>query len=107
MNTYLVDLRQIRDFRSMQHPQRQANHLQVLATSCGRNVSWLCPDIEYDAALKPWNQKVCAFVDDCVFYSGQTVEDDCSCATSDIVDGLLDCECCDGAGDGEPVESAE
>lgn len=50
---------------------------------------------------------MCAFIYDGIFHSGETVEDDCSCATFDIVNGLLDSEEGDGAGDGESVEAAE
>jgi len=50
---------------------------------------------------------MCAFIDDGLFDSGETIKDDCSCATLDIVDGLLDGEEGDGARDGESVKATE
>lgn len=89
----------------MQHPQGQADHLQILATRRGGDVSWLGPYVENDAPLQPWDEEVCAFVDDFILDSRQPVEDDGSCATTNIVDGLL-CECeGDTAGDGPLVET--
>lgn len=50
---------------------------------------------------------MCAFVDDFFFHSGQPVEDDGSCATLDIVEGLLEGEGADSCWNGEPVETLE
>jgi len=50
---------------------------------------------------------MCAFIDDGLFHSGETVENDCSCATLDIVDGLLDGEEGDGARYGESVKATK
>ena len=48
---YLVDLWQPLDFRTMQHPQGQGDHLQVFATGCGADVSGLRPHIVDDRFL--------------------------------------------------------
>jgi len=69
----------------MQHSQRQADHLQVLATGGGADVSRLGSDIVYDGSLQPRNEKMCAFVHDGLLDSGQTVEDYCASAAFDIV----------------------
>jgi len=50
---------------------------------------------------------MCAFVNDFIFYTGKPVEDDGSCATFDIVEGLLEGECADSCWNGEPVETLE
>jgi len=38
---------------------------------------------------------MCAFVDDVFFHTGEPVEDNGSCATLDIVEGLLEGKCAD------------
>ncbi len=46
--TYLVDLWQHLDLGSMQHPQRQADHLQILAPGRRADIPGLSPDIVDD-----------------------------------------------------------
>ena len=48
----------------MQHPQRQADHLQILAASRGRDVPGFGADVVDDGFLQPRDQEVCAFIDD-------------------------------------------
>lgn len=69
----------------MKHPQSKADHLQVLAAGSGTDIPRLGSDIIDDAFLKPRNEKMCAFVDDLLFHSRQTIEDDRPRTTFDIV----------------------
>ena len=81
----------------MQHPQRQADHLQILAPRRGRDVPGFGADVVDDGFLQPRDEEVRAFVDDGLFDSGQTVEYDGARAAFDVVHGGLD----EGAGDGD------
>jgi hypothetical protein len=83
--SYLVDLWKLGDLGSMQHSQCQANHLQILASGCRRNVSWLCSDIVDNALLQPWDQEMGSFADDLFLYSGNPIEDDGTRATLHVV----------------------
>lgn len=77
----------------MEYPQRQADHLQILASRRGGDHPWLGADVEDDCAVQPWNEKVRTLVNDCVLDSGQTVEDDRPRATLDVVErGLGRCK---------------
>lgn len=49
--TYLIDLWQHLHIRSVQYPQCQADHLQILTSSRRRDVAWLRPDVVNDASL--------------------------------------------------------
>lgn len=71
----------------MENPQCQANHLHVLGSGGGADVSGPGPDIVDDALLQPWDQEVGAFVHDLVLDTGHTVEDDGAGAAFDIVYG--------------------
>ncbi len=62
--SYLVYLGQIWDLGSMQHPQRQADHLQILAAGRGGDVPGFGADIVDDGLLQPGDEEMCAFVDD-------------------------------------------
>lgn len=64
--TYLIYFGQHADLWSMQHPQRQANHLQILGASSGGDIPWLRPNIEGDGLLQPWDQEVSSFVLDLI-----------------------------------------
>ena len=87
--SYLIDCRQSRHLGSMQDPQRQTDHLQILATSCRTNVSRLGAHVVDDSFLHPRNEEMCAFIDHAVLDTRQTIEDDCSVSASDIVHGCL------------------
>ena len=91
----------------MQHPQRQAHHLQVLAPRRGADVARFRADIEGDGFLQPWDEEVCAFVDDLVVDSSQTVEDDYAGAAFDVVEGGAGEGEGEGGGDGPAVDLAE
>lgn len=88
----------------MQDSQCQAHHLQVLATGRRANVSGLGPHIKRDCLLEPWHQEVCSLVHHLVRYTLQTIEDDCSSATLNIVDGCAGEREGDGGGDGVAVD---
>jgi len=85
LKTYLVDLGQSLDLRSVQHSEGQADHLQVLGSSSGRDVSRLRADIVDDGLLQPGYQKVGSFVDNLLLDTRQSVEDDCSTTASHVV----------------------
>ena len=53
----------------MQHPQGQADHLQILAASRSRDIPGFGADIVDDGFLQPRNQEVRAFVDDSLLNS--------------------------------------
>lgn len=77
----------------MQHPQRQADHLQVLATSSCADIPRLGADIVDDSFLYPRDEKMCAFINHAFLDTRQTIEDDCSVSASYIVHGCLaDCD---------------
>ena len=48
----------------MQHPQRQADHLQILAAGRGGDVPGFGADVVDDGLLQPGDEEMCAFVDD-------------------------------------------
>lgn len=54
----------------MQNPQRQADHLQILAAGRGRDVPGFGADVVDDGFLQPGDQEVRAFVDDAFLHSG-------------------------------------
>ena len=54
----------------MQHPQRQADHLQILAASRSRDVPGFGADVVDDGFLQPRDQEMCALVDDILLDSG-------------------------------------
>ena len=70
----------------MEHPQRQADHLQVLGPRRGGDVPRLGAHVEDDGPLQPGDEEVGALVDDLLLDSGQTVEDDGPRAALDVVD---------------------
>lgn len=70
----------------MQHSQRQANHLQILAAGRCGDVPGLRADIIYDGLLQPRNEEMGALIHDCLLDSAQTIEDDSTSSTLDIVD---------------------
>lgn len=87
--SYLVDPGQHPNFGPVQHSERQAHHLQVLAASCGRNVPRLRAHIIDDRPLHPGDQEMCSLIDDRLFHTLESVEDDSASATADVVDGSL------------------
>lgn len=105
--THLIDFRQGLDLRSMQHPQRQANHLQIFTPRRRRDISWFRADIVDDAFLQPGDEEMGAFVHNCIFDSRETVEDHGAATSFDVVDGGLGEGDADGEGDGEFVDGAE
>lgn len=86
-SSYLVDFRQLLHLRAMQDSERQANHLHVLATRRGADIPRPRADIKGDGFLQPGNEEMCAFVDDLVRDSADSVEDDGAGAAFDVVDG--------------------
>lgn len=88
----------------MQHPQGDADHLQILGPCGSRDHAGLRPHVEDDGFLQPWDQEMCALVDDSLLHSGQTVEDDGARAAPDVVYGLTGQAHADGCWDGEPVD---
>lgn len=91
----------------MQDSQGQADHLQVLTSSGGGDVTGLCADIVDDGLLQPGDQEVGALVDDLLLDTGQPVEDDSPRTTSNVVEGVVEEHNTGGRGDGQPVEVVE
>ena len=91
----------------MKHPQSQADHLQILASRCGRDVPWFSSDIVDDTLLQPRYQEVCAFVNYSVFDTRETIENNCSRATLDVVERCLDEGGTDGEGDGVSIDGSQ
>ena len=90
--SYLIDHGQPLHLGSVQHPQCQTDHLQILATSCRANISGLRAHIVDDSFLYPRDEEMCAFIDHAFLDTRQTIEDDCSVSASDIVHRCLsDC----------------
>ena len=85
----MVDLRQLLDLRAMQHPQRKCDHLQIFGSRRCADIPRPRPDIEDNCPLQPWDQEMCALVDDVFLDSGQTVEDDGAGSAFDVVEGAL------------------
>ena len=105
---YLVYLWQILDLGPMQHPQRQADHLQILAAGRGRDVPRFGAHVVDDGFLQPRDQEVRAFVDDAFLDAGQPVEDHGSRAAFDVVHGGLgQGAAADGDWDGPFVDCGE
>jgi hypothetical protein len=104
-STYLVDLRQVRHIRAMQHSQCQANHLQILGSRCRGNIPWFCAHVINDTPLQPGEEEMRSLADDFFLDSGQTVEYNGACAALDIVHGGIDGEgACNR--DGEPPKKS-
>ena len=83
----------------MQYPQRERNHLQILASRCRANVPRPRADIVDNGPLQPWYQKVGALIGDLVLDTGQTVEDDGAGSAFDVVERCLEERGADGQGD--------
>lgn len=105
--TYLVDLGKHAHFGPVQHSERQAHHLQVLAAGSCRDVPGFCAHIVDDSLLQPGDEEMGALVDHTLLDTAETVEDDGAAATFDIVEGGLRETDAGGHGDGEAVESVE
>lgn len=94
--TNLVNLGKGLDFGTVQDSESQANHLQILGTSGGRDVAGLCADIVDDALLQPGNQEVSSLAHNAFLDTGQAIEDDGASAALDIVHGGI----CEGETEG-------
>ena len=88
----------------MQYPQRQGDHLQILTSRRGANVSWLGPDIIDDWFLQPGDQEMSALIYHRLLHSGETVEDDGAATAFDVVNGSLSEGEADGDGDSVAVD---
>ena len=88
-DTDLVNLGQRLHVGAMQHTQRQADHLQVLATRRRADGPGLGPHVKDDGLLQPRDQEVGALVDHLLLHTGNPVKDDGAGAALDVVDGLL------------------
>lgn len=88
----------------MQHSQRQANHLQILAAGRGGYVSGFGAYIIDDGLLQPRNEEMGTLIHDCLLDSAQTIKDNSTSSTLDIVDWSLDERETNGGGDGEFVK---
>ena len=101
---YLVNDRQPGHIRTVQHSQRQADHLQILTPRRGGDVTRLGAHIVDNGPLQPGDQEMRALVHDLLLHTGDPVEDDGTGTTSDIVDGGLDGGSTQEDGDTEPED---
>lgn len=106
-STYLVDLREHGHLGPVQHSERQADHLQVLAAGGCGDVPGLGAHIVYNRLLQPGNKEVGSLVDNTLLDTTQTVEDDGAAAAFDIVEGGLGETDASGKWDGEAVQLVE
>jgi hypothetical protein len=74
----------------VQNSQRQANHLQILGSGSGRDVSGLGAHVKDDALLQPRNEEMCSLVDDFLLDTRNPIKDDSSRSALDVKDGLAD-----------------
>ena len=84
---YLIDLGEILHIRPMQNTQGQTDHLQILATSCRRDVARFGANIIYDRFLQPRDKEVGTLVDYLFLDPRQAIENNGACAAFDIVHG--------------------
>lgn len=63
----MVDLGQELDLWAVKNTESQGNHLQILGSGGGGDVSGLGADIVYDGLLEPWDEEVGSFVDNLCF----------------------------------------
>ena len=105
--TNLVDLGQSLHVGTVQHPQRQADHLQILAAGGRGDVPGLGPDVEDDAPLQPGHQEVRPLVDDLLLDTREPVEDDGPGPALDVVEGLAGGVCAHRRGDRQAVDEVE
>lgn len=78
--------------------------MQILAAGRGGDIPGLGADIIDDGLLQPRNEEMGALIHDRLLDSTQTIEDDSTSTTFDIIDGSLDKGETDGGGDGEFVK---
>ena len=69
----------------MKNPQRQTNHLQILASRGRANIPRFRPHIIDNSFLKPGDEEMCSFLHDLLLHSGKTVKYDGSSSSTDIV----------------------
>jgi hypothetical protein len=69
----------------MKNSQRQTDHLQILASSGGRNIPRFRSDIKYDRSLKPGNKEMGALFNNVFFDSCETIENYGTSSTPYIV----------------------
>ena len=91
----------------MQDSEGQADHLQILGAGGGRDDARLGANIEDDGLLQPWDQEVCALVDDSLLHTGNSVEDNRPRTTLDVVDGVLEKSHTNSCRDGELGEHVQ
>lgn len=82
----------------MQNPQRQSNHLQVLAARRGANIPRPCPHIKHNRPLQPRNQEMRALIHNLLLDTGHPVEDYGPRSALDIVERRLHDRGPDGGG---------
>lgn len=102
---YLVDLGQVRDLGTVQHTQRQADHLQILGAGRRGDIPGLGSHVVDDAPLQPGNQEMRSLADHLFLHTSQAVEDDGARAALDVVNRGINSEST-GDGQGEPSEES-
>jgi hypothetical protein len=79
----LINGGQLLDFRAVQDTKSQGDHLHILGTSGGGDITGFGANIELDGTLKPRHQKVSTFTDRGGFHTLDTIENDGTVTTLD------------------------
>jgi hypothetical protein len=78
-----IDLRQSIDSRSRQYTAGYVDHLQVLGSGEGSDVSWFGADIVGDGGFEPWDTEVSSFAVDFLLDAADSGVLDCAVTTVD------------------------
>lgn len=105
--SYLVDGRQLRDLRTVENTQCQADHLQVLTSGGSGDVTGLSSNIVDDRLLQPGDKEMGSFVDDLLLHTRQPVEDDSAGTTTNVVNRVVEDQGARGDGESQTVDVVE
>jgi hypothetical protein len=81
----LIDFGEMDDVWTMQDPQRQTHHLQILTPRRRTDITRLRADIIDNRLLKPGDKEMRSLFNNLLLDSRQTVKNDGSCPALDIV----------------------
>lgn len=63
---YLVNLGKQLNFRTVKDTESQRHHLEILGAGSGGDIARFGANVIDDGLLEPWDEEVCAFIDDLV-----------------------------------------
>ena len=81
----LVDLGQVLDFRAVEDTEGQGDHLHILGSSGGGDVTGFGTDIELDGTLQPGDQEMSALANGVGLDSLNSVENDGTVTSLDYI----------------------